>query len=98
MDPNLLNVYIRNREGVLYDGPCISLSSYNKVGKFDILGKHANFITLIEKEIVLKTPTGEVKTIVVDNGVCKVKENKISIFLGIKQNIQTPSVTPSTPL
>ncbi len=51
MDPNVLEVYIRNREEVLFDGACKSLTSYNKVGRFDLLGMHANFITLIDKEI-----------------------------------------------
>ena len=93
MNPNLLDVYIRNREGVLLDGPCKSVTSYNKVGKFDLLGKHANFITLIEKEINVVTDSGEIKNFPVDNGVCKVRENKVTIFLGIKQNLTAETKT-----
>ncbi len=95
MDPNVLEVYIRNREEVLFDGACKSLTSYNKVGRFDLLGMHANFITLIDKEISLVSASGEQKTFPVDNGVCKVKDNKVTIFIGIKQNLIATNKTPA---
>ncbi len=88
MDPRYLNISIRNRDGLVFEGNCISLSSYNDVGKFDVLAKHANFITLIQKEIVLQTKSGDERTIAVDNGVCKVKENKVNIFLGVRKDLQ----------
>jgi F0F1-type ATP synthase epsilon subunit len=84
MELGLLNVVIRNRSGILFEGECESVSSFNPVGKFNILGGLANFITLIEGTIELTTKTGDRRTIAADNGVCKVKENKVMIFLGIK--------------
>lgn len=89
VDLSVLNVVVRNRDGILYQGDCQSVTSFNKVGKFDILGSHANFITLIEKEVIIKTTEGEDKRLVVNNGVCKVQENNVAIFLGIKQSLQT---------
>jgi F0F1-type ATP synthase epsilon subunit len=87
MDPNNLSVTVRSRDGVMFEGECKSVSSYNAVGKFDILGKHANFISLISTEIKLITNTGEERTIALNNGVCKVRENKVTIFLGIKNSL-----------
>lgn len=85
MDPNVLSVTVRNRAGVVYEGDCLSVTSYNKVGKFDILGKHANFITLVEKELILRPKLGAARTIPIENGVCKVRENQVSIFLGVRK-------------
>lgn len=91
MDPNILSVLIRNRDGVVFEGECLSLSSYNDVGKFDVLRLHANFISLVQKEITIVTKNGDSRTIGIDNGVCKVKENKIIIFLSIKQTSKSES-------
>lgn len=87
MDPNYLSVTIRNRDGLLYQGECISLTSYNKLGKFDVLSTHANFISLIEKEVILRTKNEGERKIAVNNGVCKVKENIVTIFLGIRKEV-----------
>ena len=87
MNPRVLDVIIRNRDGILFEGPCQSLSSYNDIGKFDVLGEHANFITLVSNEIDLVTSAGEERKIKVDNGVCKVRENKVAIFLGINKEL-----------
>ena len=94
MDLQTLNVTIKNRDGVLFSGECRSISSYNTIGKFDILGMHANFITLLEKQIDLVTTSGQVQSIVVDNGVCKVKENNVIIFLGVKQDYENIPASP----
>lgn len=87
MDVKILKVVIRGREGLVFQGECSSASSFNRIGKFDILGKHANFITLIEKEIALKTVEGDERNIAVDNGLCKVTQNQVNIYLGVRQAI-----------
>ena len=91
-----LDVLIRNRDGVLFEGECRTVTSFNKVGVFDILGNHANFITLVEHEIRLVTSTGDVQKIAVSDGVCKVKGNKVTIYLGVRQTIEA-AATGSVP-
>ena len=88
MESRILDVVVRNRDTVLFEGPCTSVSSYNNVGKFDVLGRHANFITLVTNKIELVTKSGERRSIDVNNGVCKVKKNEVAIFLGIKKEIK----------
>lgn len=78
----LLRVLIRDREGILFEGEAEAVSSYSDKGPFDILPYHANFITLINKEIRVKRVGGEEKT-VITSGVLIVRENKVEIYVGI---------------
>ena len=38
---------VKSREGILYQGEVESMTSFNEKGEFDILSRHANFISLI---------------------------------------------------
>jgi F0F1-type ATP synthase epsilon subunit len=83
MDHNSLDLIIRNRESVLFQGKVVSITSYNDKGKFDILPEHANFISLLSKDIMYRTSNNKENTIPLSNGIIKVNENKVEIFLGI---------------
>ncbi|MGD8744669.1 MAG: hypothetical protein PVJ52_03685, partial [Candidatus Woesebacteria bacterium] len=64
-----LHLTIKNRERIIFDGEVKSLTSYNEKGKFDVLPQHANFISLIRKELVYRELDG--------------KENKLELTKGI---------------
>jgi F0F1-type ATP synthase epsilon subunit len=81
---NTLNVVIRARDGIKFEGEATSVSSVNPTGTFDILPSHANFICTIEKKIWLQTTQGERKEFNVENGVLHVTGDKVVVFLGIK--------------
>lgn len=74
---------VKNRDKTLYEGDVDTISSYNKKGLFDILLNHSNFISLLEKTIIVRKNNHQ-EQIEVDNGILKVRENKIFIYLGIK--------------
>jgi F0F1-type ATP synthase epsilon subunit len=74
---------IKNRDTVLFQGEVETVTSYNKTGIFNILKDHANFICVVEKKVVF-TQRGATREIPVDNGLLKVRENKVSVYLGIK--------------
>jgi len=80
-----LEVNIQGREGVLFEGPAIRVSSVNATGDFDILPRHANFISLINDHIEVKPVEGDVRTFPVDNGVLRVLGDRVEVYLGIKQ-------------
>ena len=80
---------VKNRDGIIYSGEVLSITSYNDRGKFDILSRHANFISLINKEIIIRFLNNEEKKMEIDNGVIRVIDNKIDIYLGIGKS---PSV------
>ncbi len=49
---DLLNVRIISPREIIYQGSALSVSSRNSKGKFDILARHANFLTIIENQPV----------------------------------------------
>lgn len=77
-----IKILLKNPEAVLFEGTANSLTSYNTNGLFDVLPFHENFISIIQKEVVIHTEK-ESKSFPVDIGVMKVASNEISIFLGI---------------
>lgn len=64
-------------------GKAMVVSSENKLGKFDILPQHINFITLIFKKISILTPEKEKIEFEFERGVLIVRENKVRVFLGV---------------
>lgn len=83
MAESTFHLKIISREGAVFDGNIISLSSYNDKGKFDILSLHANFISLIYKEIVIIKSGGDKKVIKIEKALLKNKNNNLEIFLGV---------------
>ncbi len=79
------DVKIMNSDAVLFKGKAKSVSSVNDTGKFDILPGHTNFISIIKEHLTLTTDTNNQKEFDVDNGIVMVFENKLKVFLGIKQ-------------
>lgn len=44
---------------------------------------HSNFVTTIQEKIAIHLTGGSKKEINIENGVLRVKENKIEVYLGI---------------
>ena len=80
----LIDVVIRDRKGIVWQGQVRALSSYNIKGAFDVLPMHANFITLLKNRLVLHKTDGVKEEIQVDNGVMRAVENKVQVFVGVK--------------
>jgi F0F1-type ATP synthase epsilon subunit len=66
-----------------FSGLARSISSKNRLGSFDILPKHINFITLIFDELIIETLEKKKIIYKFQRGVLKVSENKVKIFLGL---------------
>lgn len=80
---DLFHLKIVSKEGTLFDGDIKSLTSYNDKGKFDILGLHANFISIIYKKITIIDKNGGSKDMDIDKALLRNKENNLEIYLGI---------------
>lgn len=80
---NNFHLLVRSREGIIFDGEVGSITSFNEEGKFDILARHANFISLIQKDLIIRDTQGNEKKIVVSNALLRVKENKVEVYLGV---------------
>ena len=66
-----------------YRGSAVAISSVNKVGKFDILPAHTNFISLIFDKIIIHLADKTKLEYEFKRGVLEVSENLVKVFLGI---------------
>ena len=68
---------------IFFQGKAETISSQNKLGKFDILPEHTNFITLIFDNLSIVTLDKKKIIYQFKRGVLEVAENKVNIFLGL---------------
>ncbi len=66
-----------------YRGVADAITSKNKVGEFDILPEHTNFITLIFNKLVIYTKEQKKIEYEFKRGVLEASDNLVKIFLGI---------------
>lgn len=66
-----------------FQGRAVSISSENDLGDFDVLKMHSNFISLIYNQLTIRTESGKKLEYEFERGVMKVKENEVSVFLGL---------------
>lgn len=83
-DKKLIRVLIRSTEDVLFDGDVDRITSFNEVGRFDVYPMHANFISIIEKELTLYNNHQKVKELKLERAVMKVKQDIVNIYMGIE--------------
>lgn len=85
MAKKTLQLLVKTRDETLFDGAVLSVTSVNKVGTFDILESHANFISLIQEKLVVREEGGGKKEFPVESGLVKISRDKIEIYLGIRK-------------
>ena len=78
---NTFHVIIRKKDSVVWQGEVKSLSSTNKIGNFDVLPEHTNFVGLIEKYIIIRFDKTQ-KKYPIDRGIISVKNNQVEVYLG----------------
>lgn len=82
----LLNVkvfWLPISKEIFYKGKAEAVSSQNKLGNFDILPHHSNFITLIFKTLTILTPKKTKINYQFERGVLMVRNDEVKIFLGL---------------
>ena len=77
----LINITIKSRKKILYQGKALYLTSVNDNGKFDILPQHANFISLIKDFIIIRKEDEQDEKIDIKTGVLKNINNIVSVYL-----------------
>lgn len=87
MDNNLLigkdlHVFVMTGDSVVYNDIAKSVSSRNDTGRFDILPYHTNFICIIKEFLLIQKSPTEKKEIVIKNGIMRVYENNVQVFVG----------------
>jgi F0F1-type ATP synthase epsilon subunit len=84
MGVETLLLIIKDRDrGKIFEAKILGLSAWNERGPFDILPEHSHFISLIQNQIKITHEDNRVEHMVIQNGVVKVLQNTVTIYLGI---------------
>lgn len=83
-DQKLIKTVVRDTENVLYEGYVERITSFNEIGQFDVYPMHANFISILTKQVTLYHNKEKVKELEIEKAVMKVKQDVVQIFLGIE--------------
>jgi hypothetical protein len=89
-----IHLTIRNTKKILFDEEAKCITSINERGRFDILPLHENFISLIQKYIIIYKLNGDKQTMEIDNGVVHVTNNVVHCYINL---LTTPATPPSSP-
>lgn len=80
-----LEVRILTPRGLLYSGHCSSVSSENSAGKFDILPKHGNFISIIDaKPIIVRDLANSEHKFIFPLAVIRVFQNLVNVYTQLR--------------
>jgi F0F1-type ATP synthase epsilon subunit len=86
MSLDTIHLKVVSREGIVFDGDVASVTSFNDKGRFDVLPSHANFISLIEKSLVIRgSDKKDEKELTFDVALMRVVDNNIEVYLGVKE-------------
>lgn len=83
MNVPLLTVSVKGPDKQEFKGEAISVTSINKVGKFDVLAYHANFISLIKEYVIIQQKDKNKITFPIQSGIMKVYEDNVNILIGV---------------
>jgi len=85
-----LHVRIISPKQLILDADATSVSSKNVQGDFDILPKHANFITLIENSPIIVRIVNQKKPLVFKFSLAIIMtfENKVNVYTYISDEVK----------
>ena len=72
------------KQGLIFEGKVRSLTANNDTGMFTILPEHANYITLINGNIITRGENKQTKTYEISKGILECKNNKIIILISME--------------
>ena len=81
MNTETIHLTIRNRENILYDADVRAITALNGSGPFDVLPEHANFISVIEKYVIIHEASGKTNQMKIEIAVLHVHEGAVDIYL-----------------
>jgi F0F1-type ATP synthase epsilon subunit len=84
LNNSTLAVIVRNKDKILYDGKAFAVTAINDKGTFDVLAKHENFIAVIKDKVIIHTTPKEKQEIQIENGVVRVYQDKVYIYINFK--------------
>lgn len=76
-----ISVKITSPEEILWEGRAKAVSSENSQGPFDVMPKHANFITLIKNKPIIIHKKAKKKKFKFDRAVLFNRNNEVVIYI-----------------
>jgi F0F1-type ATP synthase epsilon subunit len=71
---------------VVFFGEVVSVAAENEEGKFSILPNHANFISVVTGDVIVRQKDSQkLKTLDVQHGIVHCKNNEVSVFGGLTE-------------
>lgn len=83
-DQSRINLIVQDTESIIFNDKVDRITSYNEMGKFDVYPMHANFISIIAKQLSIYQNHKLIKEIPIQQAVMKVKKDEVRIFLGLE--------------
>ena len=78
-----INITVISPEETLFKGQAKALTCHNLDGVLDILPSHSNFISLIDKYIIIHSLDGKEKKITIGKALIKALADEIIILLNV---------------
>lgn len=78
-----IRVIVRNRQEIIVNEEVKAITSFNERGVFDVLPEHSSFISIIKDSLTIHHKNNEKKEMKINQGILKVYENEIHIFLDV---------------
>jgi F0F1-type ATP synthase epsilon subunit len=82
MADDFLRVMVFSRDKIVYQGKAKTLTGINASGTFDVLKEHANFISVIFKQILVRQTDGQTVQIPLEQGIMRVADDEVKVYLG----------------
>lgn len=79
-----LKITIQDTQNIIFEGSAERITSFNEMGRFDVYPMHANFISILGKELALYQKKQIIKELKFEQAVMKVKKDNVDIFVGIE--------------
>ena len=80
----IFKLKVRDAHKIIFEGEVDRISSFNEVGPFDVYPMHANFISIIQKELTVYKDKKKIQDIKLEQAVLKVKQDIAKVFLGLE--------------
>ena len=78
-----IQLVIRQRDKLIFEGEAKAFSSYNEKGIFDVIAEHANFVSVITTSFMIHKTDGTSQETKIEEGIVRVYNNKVNVYLGI---------------
>lgn len=79
----VIDVVVRSRKGLVWEGKAKTVTGWNKKGPFDILPYHANFVCTLSKKLTIQKTDGSNEEINIETGMMQVYRDRVVVFLGV---------------